>query len=72
MEGFLETLAKEIEWGKRFLEKPKIEILSQSVRKIKSTYPLVSSIVPCYNRKQILKSTIESLTLELAITRLYL
>ena len=61
--GFLgNAYLKDIEWGKKvFLKSPEINVLAQSVRKIKSKMPLVSTIVPCYNRKKILKSTIQSL-----------
>ena len=61
--GFLgNAYLKDIEWGKKvYLKSPEINVLAQSVRKIKSKMPLVSTIVPCYNRKKILKSTIQSL-----------
>ncbi len=61
--GFLgNSYLKEIEWGNKiYLDNPEINILHQSLREIKSSKPLVSSIVPCYNRKKMLKTTIESL-----------
>ena len=61
--GFLgNSYLKEINWGKKvYLKNPEIHILSQSLGKTKSDEPLVSSIVPCYNRKKMLRFTIQSL-----------
>ena len=62
--GFLgNAYLKEIKWGSKiYLENPSINILSQSLGKTRLDKPLVSSIVPCYNRKEMLGLTIESLT----------
>tara|TARA_B100000427_G_scaffold328603_1_gene342134 strand:- start:459 stop:2198 length:1740 start_codon:yes stop_codon:yes gene_type:complete len=53
---------KTINWGgKVSLNKPEKILLSESQKEIKSNEPLVSSIVPCYNRKELLSNTIKSL-----------
>ena len=53
---------KDINWGNKvFLKSPKITIISQANKKHDYKSPLVSSIVPCYNRKEMLKRTIKSL-----------
>ena len=53
---------KDIKWGNKvFLKSPEITIMSQSNKKNDYNSPLVSSIVPCYNRKEMLKRTIKSL-----------
>ena len=61
--GFLGNgYLKEIKWGgKVHLEDSKMTIMSQSSGKTKSDRPLVSSIIPCYNRKEMLRFTIQSL-----------
>ena len=61
--GFIgNAYLKNIKWGdKVFLKNPKITILSQANKKHDSDSPMVSSIVPCYNRKEMLKLTIRSL-----------
>ena len=61
--GFIgNSYLKDIKWGNKvFLESPKITIVSQANKKYDSDNPLVSSIVPCYNRKEMLKRTIKSL-----------
>ena len=53
---FLKCFEKKV-----YLKKPEIHILSQSLGATKSDKPLVSSIVPCYNRKKMLAFTIQSL-----------
>ena len=61
--GFVgNSYLKDIKWGdKVFLKNPEITILSQANKKHESGIPLVSSIVPCYNRKEMLERTIQSL-----------
>ena len=61
--GFIgNAYLKDIKWGdKVFLKNPKITILSQANKKHDSDSPIVSSIVPCYNRKEMLERTIKSL-----------
>tara|TARA_B100000242_G_scaffold212289_1_gene154471 strand:- start:161 stop:1732 length:1572 start_codon:yes stop_codon:yes gene_type:complete len=61
--GFLgNTYLKEIKWGNKvYLENPSINISSQSLGKLRSNKPLVSSIVPCFDRKKMLRITIQSL-----------
>ena len=46
---------------KSFFEKPRDKCVNDLLEKTKSKMPLVSTIVPCYNRKKILKYTIQSL-----------
>ena len=53
---------KTIQWGEKVhLNTPEAILLSQSNKKIRSNEPLVSSIVPCFNRKKMLSKTIKSL-----------
>ena len=61
--GFIgNAYLKDINWGNKvFLKSPKITIISQANKKHDYKSPLVSSIVPCYNRKKLLKRTIKSL-----------
>ena len=61
--GFIgNAYLKDINWGNKvFLKGPKITIISQANKKHDYKSPLVSSIVPCYNRKKLLKRTIKSL-----------
>ena len=46
---------------KYVLKNPKITILSQANKKHEPGIPLVSSIIPCYNRREMLERTIQSL-----------
>ena len=61
--GYLgNSYLKDINWGNKvFLKSPKITLISQATKKHAYESPLVSSIVPCYNRKEMLKRTIKSL-----------
>ena len=56
--GYLKT----IQWGKKIhLTMPETILLSQSNKNLEYNTPLVSSIVPFYNRKEMLGITIKSL-----------
>lgn len=61
--GFIgNAYLKDIKWGdKVFLKRPKVTILSKANKKHQIDGPLVSSIVPCYNRREMLEWTIKSL-----------
>ena len=53
---------KNIQWGRKvLLQNPEIITLSQAEKKVNFDGPLVSSIVPFYNRKDMLRLTIKSL-----------
>jgi len=53
---------KDINWGEKiYLNEPKYSILSEKNTIIKHRIPLVSTIIPCFNRKKRLVKTIDAI-----------